>query len=59
MFDVDERIAMIDEQPPTCRTRVEAGQGLVVDFARARGLTAIVKGLRTGTDSSTSCRWPR
>jgi len=30
--------------------RVESGSGLVVDFVKARGLTAIVKGLRTGTD---------
>jgi pantetheine-phosphate adenylyltransferase len=30
--------------------RVESGEGLVVDFVKARGLTAIVKGLRTGTD---------
>ena len=29
---------------------MESGRGLVVDFARERGLTAIVKGLRTGTD---------
>ena len=51
MFDVDERIAMIDEATTHLpNLRVEAGQGLVVDFARARGLTAIVKGLRTGTD---------
>src|ERR1700737_160930 len=51
MFSVDERIAMIEE---ACEhlpnLRVEAGQGLVVDFVKARGLTAIVKGLRTGTD---------
>ena len=33
---------------PTCAPR--PGQGLVVDFVKARGLTAIVKGLRTGTD---------
>ena len=51
MFDLDERIAMIEE----CTThltnlRVEAGEGLVVDFVRSRGMTAIVKGLRTGTD---------
>lgn len=51
MFDVDERIAMIDEATTHLpNLRAEAGQGLVVDFARARGLTAIVKGLRTGTD---------
>ena len=30
--------------------RVDSGQGLVVDFVKAHGLTAIVKGLRTGTD---------
>ena len=51
MFDLDERIAMIEE---SCEhlpnLRVEAGGGLVVDFVKSRGLTAIVKGLRTGTD---------
>ena len=51
MFTLDERIALIEE----CTThlphlRAESGQGLVVDFAKARGLTAIVKGLRSGTD---------
>src|SRR6202047_648351 len=51
MFSVDERIAMIEE---ACEHFLElrggAGEGLVVDFVKARGLTAIVKGLRTGTD---------
>jgi pantetheine-phosphate adenylyltransferase len=51
MFDVDERIEMIAQ---ACvhlpNLRVEAGIGLVVDFVKARGFTAIVKGLRTGTD---------
>lgn len=51
MFDVDERIAMIVEACAHLpNLRVEAGQGLVVDFVKARGFTAIVKGLRTGTD---------
>ena len=51
MFDLDERIAMIVESTPHLKNlHVESGQGLVVDFAKARGLTAIVKGLRTGTD---------
>jgi pantetheine-phosphate adenylyltransferase len=51
LFGVDERIAMIDEATTHLpNLRAEAGQGLVVDFVRARGLTAIVKGLRTGTD---------
>ncbi|MFM8598417.1 MAG: pantetheine-phosphate adenylyltransferase [Mycobacterium sp.] len=51
MFSVTERIAMIQEATEHLpNLRVEAGHGLVVDFVRARGLTAIVKGLRTGTD---------
>ena len=51
MFDLDERIAMIEESTTHLpNLRVESGEGLVVDFVKARGLTAIVKGLRTGTD---------
>ena len=51
MFDIDERIAMIEESTTHLpNLRVESGQGLVVDFVRSRGMTAIVKGLRTGTD---------
>ena len=51
MFTVDERIAMIEEACDHLpNLRVEAGQGLVVDFVKSHGLTAIVKGLRTGTD---------
>lgn len=51
MFTLDERIALIEESTTHLRNlRVESGQGLIVDFVRERGLTAIVKGLRTGTD---------
>lgn len=51
MFDIDERIAMIDEATTHLpNLRAESGQGLVVDFVKDRGFTAIVKGLRTGTD---------
>lgn len=51
MFSLDERIAMLQESTAhLANVRVESGEGLVVDFVRARGLTAIVKGLRTGTD---------
>ncbi|EUA76348.1 pantetheine-phosphate adenylyltransferase [Mycobacterium xenopi 4042] len=51
MFELDERIAMINESTTHLpNLRVEAGEGLVVDFVRSRGMTAIVKGLRTGTD---------
>lgn len=51
MFEVEERIEMIAE---ACvhlpNLRAEAGRGLVVDLVRARGFSAIVKGLRSGTD---------
>jgi pantetheine-phosphate adenylyltransferase len=51
MFSVDERIAMIEESTDHLpNLQVEAGHGLVVDFVKSHGLTAIVKGLRTGTD---------
>ncbi|MFV9633515.1 pantetheine-phosphate adenylyltransferase [Mycobacterium neumannii] len=51
MFTLDERIAMIEESAGHLpNLRVESGQGLVVDFARQRGVTAIVKGLRGGAD---------
>ncbi len=51
MFNLDERIAMITESTTHLpNLRVEAGEGLVVDFVKARGFTAIVKGVRTGTD---------
>ena len=51
MYTLEERIAMITESTTHLpNLRVEAGSGLVVDFVRALGLTAIVKGLRTGTD---------
>lgn len=51
MFSVDERIALIEESTAHLpNVRVESGQGLVVDFVKAQGMTAIIKGLRTGTD---------
>ena len=51
LFGIDERIEMIQESTSHLpNVRAESGSGLVVDFVRDRGLTAIVKGLRTGTD---------
>ena len=52
MFTVDERIAMIEESYrrtcPTCAW--SPGRGWWWTSSKSRGLTAIVKGLRTGTD---------
>ena len=51
MFTADERIELIRESTAHLpNLRVESGSGLVVDFVTSRGLTAIVKGLRSSTD---------
>jgi pantetheine-phosphate adenylyltransferase len=51
MFTADERMELIRESTAHLpNVRVESGTGLVVDFVTSRGLSAIVKGLRSGTD---------
>ena len=55
MFTVDERCDMIREVLPTvntqnCRFLVESFSGLTAEFARERGATAIVRGLRAVSD---------
>ncbi|MGW0158121.1 pantetheine-phosphate adenylyltransferase [Mycobacterium sp. NPDC003323] len=51
MFSAEERIELIRASTGHLpNLRVESGSGLVVDFVKERGLTAIVKGLRSGTD---------
>lgn len=51
LFDTDERIAFIREATADLdNVTVEPFDTLVVDFARKRGATAIVKGLRAISD---------
>jgi pantetheine-phosphate adenylyltransferase len=51
MFTAEERIELIRESTThLTNLRVQSGSGLVVDFVKSQGMTAIVKGLRTGTD---------
>lgn len=51
MFSLEERLELIAETTAHLpNVRAESGQGLVVDFVRDRGFTAIIKGLRSGTD---------
>jgi pantetheine-phosphate adenylyltransferase len=51
LFDVDERVSMLREVTANLSgVKVEAFQGLLVDFCRERGIAAIVKGLRAVTD---------
>ncbi|MFC9998159.1 pantetheine-phosphate adenylyltransferase [Nocardia sp. NPDC127526] len=51
MFTIEERVEMIREVTSDLPTvRVESWQGLLVEFAKEQGLTAIIKGLRDATD---------
>lgn len=51
MFDVDERMEMLrDATAHMPNVRVASWHGLLVDFAREQGITAIVKGLRDAGD---------
>lgn len=53
IFNVEERIAMIEEAiDPGLRSAVEVTrlEGLLVEFARARGVHAVVRGVRFFSD---------
>lgn len=51
MFTIDERLELARETTAHLpNVRVERWQGLLVDFAKQQGITAIVKGLRDATD---------
>lgn len=55
MFTIEERCEMIREVLPTvktatCKMRVESFSGLTAHFARERGATAIVRGIRAVSD---------
>ena len=51
MFSLDERMDMAREALADCpQVQVEPFEGLVTEFTAARGGTAMVRGLRSGTD---------
>lgn len=51
LFDLDERIQMLREVTHHLpNVRVDSFTGLLVDFCRDRGITAVVKGLRAVSD---------
>ncbi|SUE13567.1 phosphopantetheine adenylyltransferase [Rhodococcus gordoniae] len=51
MFTIDERLEMLTEATAHLpNVTIDAWQGLLVDYARERGITAIVKGLRGAND---------
>ncbi|HET9151716.1 MAG TPA: pantetheine-phosphate adenylyltransferase [Gemmatimonadales bacterium] len=51
LFSVEERLALLREGiGPDPRITFEAFEGLLVEFARARGATMVVRGLRAVSD---------
>jgi pantetheine-phosphate adenylyltransferase len=51
LFSVDERVAMLREAMGEMEdVEIDSFSGLLVDYARAKGISAIVKGLRAVTD---------
>jgi pantetheine-phosphate adenylyltransferase len=64
LFSVEERRevaqTLVDrlqrDRPDGARVRVEAYQGLTIDFARKVGAAAIVRGIRNITDLATECQ---
>jgi pantetheine-phosphate adenylyltransferase len=51
LFTVDERRALLDEAfDGLDNVRVDAFEGLIVDYCRSQGAATMVKGLRSATD---------
>lgn len=50
LFSAEERVSMLAEIFASERVDVQSFDGLLVDFARSRGVDVIVKGLRAVTD---------
>lgn len=51
MFSVDDRVEMLTQAlAPWPGCRVESFSGLLVEFARQQGATALLRGLRSGSD---------
>lgn len=64
LFSVEERkrhaetlvSRLLKEHPKGAKVRVEAYQGLTIDFARKVGAAAIVRGIRNVTDLASECQ---
>ena len=49
-FSVKDRIAMIQESVKGLNVEVDSTEGLTVEYAKSRGATALIRGLRAVTD---------
>jgi pantetheine-phosphate adenylyltransferase len=50
LFTVDERKQLIREACPDARVEVDAFQGLLVEYAKQRGVNVLLRGLRAVSD---------
>jgi pantetheine-phosphate adenylyltransferase len=50
LFSLDERKALIREAVPDPRVEVDAFEGLLVEYAKRRGITVLLRGLRAVSD---------
>jgi pantetheine-phosphate adenylyltransferase len=50
LFTVDERIAAIKQSFPTDRVQVDTFQGLLFEYAKSKGVGAVLRGLRAVSD---------
>ncbi|MCE2875501.1 MAG: phosphopantetheine adenylyltransferase [Planctomycetota bacterium] len=64
LFSVEERkrhaevlvARLLKDKPAGAKVRVEAYQGLTIDFARRVGAAAIIRGIRNVTDLASECQ---
>ena len=58
LFTVEERVEMLQEATSSLgNVSVATFDGLMVDFARQQGATAVLRGIRAISDYDTSSRW--
>jgi pantetheine-phosphate adenylyltransferase len=50
LFSVEERIQLIREACPDPRVEVDSFQGLLIEYARSRGVKVLLRGLRAVSD---------
>ncbi|MEZ5288523.1 MAG: pantetheine-phosphate adenylyltransferase [Vicinamibacterales bacterium] len=59
LFSLDERVAIVREVfADTGHVEVDTFEGLLVEYAQAKGASVLVRGLRAVSDFDASSRWP-
>src|SRR4029079_1293440 len=50
LFSLEERVDAIRQVVPSTRVRVDTFDGLLVHYARSKGATAVIRGIRAVSD---------